>query len=194
MDLATVERTKYEKTWTRQPYRESSPGERLYPISYKYLTAAGMEPGQSLLDFGTGTGRAAHMFASQGGMKVGAIDIAHNCMDQAVVDAGLVDLTVANLFHTGFKGIRKAHWGHCSDVMEHIPPEMVHTVLANISNLVRKSIWFCINTRPDEWFGVTMHLTVQDPAWWIEELMPHFGSVQMVGHNARELYVMGHNG
>jgi hypothetical protein len=57
--------------------------------------------------------------------------------------------------------------------MEHVPPEEVDAVLANIVTSARK-VFFCISTVPDRMgalIGEDLHLTVQPPAWWRELLV-----------------------
>lgn len=60
---------------------------------------------------------------------------------------------------------------NCTDVMEHIPPEDVETVLRNIVTSCRHC-FFQISCVPDhmgELIGEQLHLTVQPYAWWLEQ-------------------------
>jgi SAM-dependent methyltransferase len=150
-----TEREKYQILWARQDYRDWAPGEAAVE---QFLA---MKPGGLVLDLGCGTGRAAVKMADAG-MDVLCIDFTDNCRDKAALRLPFVqwDLTKP-LPVTG-------EHGFCTDVMEHIPPEDVDAVLANIMASVRWC-FFQIATVPDK-FGATigqpLHLTVQDHDWW----------------------------
>lgn len=61
----------------------------------------------------------------------------------------------------------------CIDVMEHVPPECVDDVLADIASYTKKIAVFSISTRPagkklpD---GRNAHLTVKPAHWWKKKL------------------------
>ena len=169
MNLETQERTKYTRIWEVDRYRKGSPGERLVDSAVKRL---GMKPGDSVIDFGCGTGRPAAKFQTLG-MKAMGIDIADNCLDEGVE----IPLAIQTLWDLP---PFEADFGFCTDVMEHIPPERVDDVLANIA-LTVGACFFQIATRPDSMgkiIGETLHLTVQDAKWWHRKLEEHFESAK----------------
>ncbi|MFC3694229.1 methyltransferase domain-containing protein [Chenggangzhangella methanolivorans] len=65
----------------------------------------------------------------------------------------------------------------CTDVLEHIEPELLDNVLADIARLARKAAFLNISTRaagktlPD---GRNAHLIVEPPDWWRARLGAHF--------------------
>jgi hypothetical protein len=66
--------------------------------------------------------------------------------------------------------------------MEHIPPQRVDDVLANIRDCCRKGAFFQIATRKDvmgQLIGQPLHLTVQSADWWAETLSRHWQSVDV---------------
>lgn len=57
----------------------------------------------------------------------------------------------------------------CTDVMEHVEPQFIDAVLADIRALTRTLSYICIATRPANKFladGRNAHLTVRDGDWW----------------------------
>ena len=65
----------------------------------------------------------------------------------------------------------------CTDVLEHIEPELINNVLAHICTLMRKGGYFSIalnadkrRTLPD---GRNAHLLVKNSAWWLAKLQQH---------------------
>lgn len=168
MELEAQERTKYKRMWEVDLYRKSAPGEKLVDGAVRRL---GMKPGDSVIDFGCGTGRPAAKFQALG-MEAMGIDIADNCLDEGVeIPLAIQPLWELAPFEAGF--------GFCTDVMEHIPPERVNDVLANIA-LTVGACYFQIATRPDSMgriIGETLHLTVKDSKWWHRKLEEYFGSV-----------------
>lgn len=65
----------------------------------------------------------------------------------------------------------------CTDVMEHVEPEYVTSVLRNIHALTKQGVFFQIATRPASKFlpdGRNAHLIQENGNWWLEQLMEHF--------------------
>lgn len=65
----------------------------------------------------------------------------------------------------------------CTDVMEHIEPEYLENVLADIASLTERYAYLNISLvearkhLPD---GRNAHLIVQPWQWWVEKFRPHF--------------------
>ena len=155
--LEERERNKYVKMWESDIYRKMAPGEHHIDDAIKLL---GMKIGDSVIDFGCGTGRGAMALRSRG-FDVTALDFAPNCLDPEVtvpfVQGCLWDLPDI-----------RADWGYCTDVMEHIPTEKVCDVLRGIATRV-KGCYFAISTRDDSlgWIaGKKLHLSVLEPIQW----------------------------
>lgn len=164
------EQNKYEKVWKHAAYREISPGEHW---ATTFLRQARVEADAEVVDFGCGTGRGGLMLALFG-MKVTLVDFAAGCLDKEVVEAcrtqptrikfQQADLTKTLPLSTAY--------GFCCDVMEHIPPNDVEFVLANILSSAHHC-FFAISTVDDTMgslVGEKLHLTVQPMVWWLEKL------------------------
>jgi uncharacterized Rossmann fold enzyme len=66
----------------------------------------------------------------------------------------------------------EAKFGYCTDVLEHIAPEDVDTVLKNVLTAAKK-VFFQISTVPDHFgqmVGEVLHLTVEPYEWWLKKL------------------------
>ena len=174
-----AERAKYERIWKHDDYRAVSPGEKAVDFAVEKM---GWEPPMTVADLGCGTGRASTALASRG-FDVVAIDIAANCLDADTrtnpgvrFEVGSLDGTIEHYACTA---------GYCTDVMEHIPPGMVGTVLENIAKGLAE-VFFSIAHFDDEWHGETLHLTVNPPLWWDTKLRMHFSGVERLqGYNPR---------
>ena len=161
--LAQAEADKYAAVWRYDAYRKNAPGEKCVFDAFKAL---GIKEGDTLIDFGCGTGRPARAF-QEAGIHVTAVDFAVNCLDEGVK----VPFRQACLWNLPDDMI--ATYGFCTDVMEHIPPEKVDAVLANIRAATTDGVFFQIATRPDTMgrlIGRTLHLTVKSADWWAHRL------------------------
>lgn len=167
--LKTDEQRKYEKMWKIDDYRAVAPGEQSVQI---FLKQAKPKPGSTLIDFGCGTGRGGTALALFGKLNVTLMDFAENCLDEWVANACENQDSLRFVQHDLNKiSPVTAEYGYCTDVMEHIPPEEVDQVLANIL-LAAKNVFFMISTQPDrmgERIGEPLHLTVQPYEWWLKK-------------------------
>lgn len=161
MNLEAIERDKYRRMWERKEYRRHSPGAEAAKQAMKQMKA-----GQTVYDLGCGTGRAGEYFKKYG-MDVVLVDFAPNApeSDLPFIDACLWAMNLP-----------QRDWGFCADVMEHIPPEHVDAALACIYASCAR-VYFQIHCHQDgcgKLIGETLHLTVQEPSWWIEKLRHYF--------------------
>ncbi len=176
MNQAEHEREKYERMWGVPAYRNFSPGEKLVSDAIRELD---IQSGDSVIDFGCGTGRPAMQFQSAG-VHVTAVDHVTNCLDENVIDR--VNFVQSNLWQ--LPPDLKADFGFCTDVMEHIPTNRVHDVLSEIKRTTRAGVFFQIATFPDGMgrrIGETLHLTVRPPQWWEDTLRKHWTAVTIRG-------------
>lgn len=172
--MRPTEKELYEQAWNLDEYRKIAPGEHCVS---QFLQVAKPAKGSRVIDFGCGTGRGSLMLSLLGGLNIDMVDFASNCLDKEIQDIlpaqsqGLRftqhDLTTPlNL---------KAEYGFCTDVMEHIPTPLVHTVLGNILKSSQK-VFFQISTVEDYFgsvLGHPLHLTIKPIKWWIDELKKH---------------------
>jgi len=98
------------------------------------------------------------------------LDFSDNCMDTEVKAKLSERMTfeVQDLTRP-INGLSR--FGLCTDVMEHIPPDDIDTVLRNIV-LSCRHCYFQISCVPDvmgSLIGEQLHLTVQPYAWWLEK-------------------------
>lgn len=70
----------------------------------------------------------------------------------------------------------------CTDVLEHIEPECLKSVLKHIHALTNKVVLFTIHSGPAKKIlsdGRNAHLIVRDPRWWLRKINERFYIVQM---------------
>lgn len=68
--------------------------------------------------------------------------------------------------------------GVCTDVMEHMPPDYVDSVLANIAKRVKVCVFriACFGDKPATVlkYGTPIHWSVHEPKEWRGKLLKHF--------------------
>lgn len=65
----------------------------------------------------------------------------------------------------------------CTDVLEHIEPDLVDNVLDHIASLTKKLCFLTVATRPAVKFlpdGRNAHLIQEGPAWWLHKIVDRF--------------------
>ncbi len=168
--MTNPEIAKYQKLWAGEDYRKFSPGEQL---AMQFVHQSGVKPDDVVIDFGCGSGRGSIMVAAFGKAKMIMLDFTDNCLDDFVKEALVSQKDRLSFVQADLeKDIPvAAKYGYCTDVMEHIPPEKVDTVLKNIMKAAQH-VFFAISCMPDD-FGATigeeLHLTVRPFAWWLEK-------------------------
>jgi len=61
----------------------------------------------------------------------------------------------------------------CSDVLEHVPEELVDNVLHDVFSFAEKWVWLSVCCRPAKKFfedGRNLHLTVRRDRWWVKRI------------------------
>lgn len=173
-DLAAKEKDKYERMWELKAYRNYAPGESIARYAFNKM---GMLKGDTIIDFGCGTGRPARQLQMMGAAVTG-IDHAANCLDPNV------NINFLQCCLWDLPPDLRASYGYCTDVMEHIPPEKVDAVLSEIRRVIRKKTIFQIATFPDgmgKRIGETLHLSVHGLEWWEAKLSEYWESVTISG-------------
>ena len=168
-------RSLYEKCWNEPDYRKYSPGQGLVK---DFWVAANPKPGQTLIDWGCGTGRAGHALYKKG-LNVTLVDFAENCLDEDVRNDLNEDFQFVE--HDLTQAIAlPSHYGYCCDVLEHIPEDKIDEVLDNILENSR-FCFFQISCMKDH-FGTHpnirgdkerehLHVTVHDYQWWLQKFV-----------------------
>lgn len=151
-----TEAEKYQRMWDRPEYRGFAPGEECADL---FLRIA-QPHGKRVIDFGCGTGRGALKIAEC--CPVLCVDFTDNSRDE---EARHLPFLRADLT----KPIpATAPFGYCTDVMEHIPPEDVSSVIQNVMGSAQ-TVFFQISTVPDVMGALIsqdLHLTVRPHGWW----------------------------
>ena len=176
---AAAERAKYETVWKMPEYRVKSHSLKLY-TDHPDLFPAGFA---TALDIGCGLGRLfAHL--NETGVDCWAVDIADNCLEPAIAARWGHKFMLSPLWDMDWtdapalQGAPKMFdLGVCTDVMEHIPPDMVGDVLARIAACCRV-VMFKIANFPSRSLGHDLHLTMQGPDWWAMRLAEAGGTVE----------------
>lgn len=179
--LAANEADKYDKVWAEPAYSAFSPGYDAVPVAMKALgipkrTSSVSARFVSIADFGCGRGVAAERMGLEYRTFPIGVDIS-----QVATRGAPIPVILAPLWATpGFT----VNCGFCCDVMEHIPPSMVHDVLKNIAMRVEGSVYFQIALFEDHFgpalLGQPLHLTVMPARWWMEQLVAYWSEVHHV--------------
>lgn len=167
-----TERDKYRLLWQFDTYREVAPGEHIVDL---FLKTA--EPQGLVLDFGCGTGRAA-LRIREAGLDVLAIDFADNCRDHEALELPFLEWDLTRPLPA------RAHYGFCTDVMEHIPAQDTETVLANLFEAAPR-VFFQIDTEPDvcgALIGQSLHINIRPHDEWAA-LLGKFGALALAHDN-----------
>lgn len=155
-----TEQQKYQTMWQFDSYREISPGE----LQASYFLNL-VKPDGMIIDYGCGTGRAGLAF-DKAGLAVLLMDFAPNCRDEEAMKLPFIQWDLTRPIPS------RSEYGYCTDVMEHIPPDDVMTVLGNIMKSSKK-VFFQISTIDDvrgDLIGAPLHLSVHSHNIWLEWL------------------------
>lgn len=166
------ERDKYLRVWADRSYGTQTDG---LPAVSSAFRGMGCQPGETLIDWGCGTGRAAKNFRDMG-LRVTGFDIAHNCLAEGVD----VPLVVGCIWEPPRD--LAADYGFCTDVLEHVPPDYLDQALDTLYWRAEKATFIQIDTVLDI-SGPAMdppevlHLSVYDRWWWEDELAARWRAV-----------------
>ena len=153
----------YDRVWGYDAYRQVAPGE--FHAS-KFLSLA--NPDSRVIDFESGTGRGAMRIARK--VPILALDFSDKAMDAEVRKIEGIEFRRHDLRDPVGD---HAKYGFCTDVLEHIAPEDVDTVLRNIFDAA-DNVFLAISTAKDHFgnvlVGEPLHLTVESPYWWHDKL------------------------
>lgn len=188
--LLKQESEKYVQAWNWPKYREKTDGGPLVDHAFAVM---GCQPGESLIDWGCGTGRPAAAFARRG-LVVHGVDIAPNCLDEDVLPQ-LQSFTVATMWDPLLPAWLESDYAFCTDVLEHIPPEKLDACLLTIRSRTHKAAVIQVFTELDR-SGPKMsppqrlHLSVQSAEAWHQQLEGYWSRVhQQLAKGARAAFL-----
>lgn len=177
---AKVEKTKYEHMWEVPDYARTSPGAN---IADAFVKISGCKPGETLIDCGTGSGKAALKLANEYGLKVSTLDITSSSMIPKAQEQFGEDHLEASIWDNwpdccGKEGYYAFKYAYCCDVMEHIP---VQWTMLSLANLFRSAeyVFIQVDVEPEGWgdlIGEVLHLTVMPFVWWRDHIT-EFGEI-----------------
>lgn len=70
----------------------------------------------------------------------------------------------------------------CTDVLEHIEPERLASVLSHIAEVTRKAAFFAVSTRPAKRIlpdDRNAHLIIQNSQWWTASISRHLDLIHV---------------
>ena len=160
-------------------YRECSPGEGFIPLFFDVFKGE-IRAGQSLIDFGCGTGRASKDFLNKG-LNVTLVDISDYCLDEEIrnlchVAGDQIRFLPACLWDLP-SSLKPAAWIFCCDVLEHLPEECIEKALTQMAERMRRGGFFSICLKEDlsgKELNQPLHLTVKDASFWNQLMKKHF--------------------
>lgn len=127
-------------------------------------------------------GTSGHLYANE------ILKICMNTNTKDVLDYGCGKCTLANNLPFPIKNydpaIRQFHEEPdpadlvaCTDVLEHIEPELLDNVLTHMKSKVKKAVYLAIATRPAQKTladGRNAHLIVKDGQYWFNKISEYF--------------------
>ena len=160
------ERQKYEQIYSMGLWKdELEPGMQLIDFFLSYVG-----PFKSITDFGCGSGEAGLVFHGLG-YHVNLVDITDNCLRKSVKMV-LGQRFISCPLHEVPASLPLSDWGYCTDVMEHIPEQLVRPSLQALWSKTH-NMFFSISGRPDHdgvMIGETLHMTVKPIDYWLTEI------------------------
>lgn len=172
-EISLQEKQKYEKMWNNEPYRVTSPGKLSVDYFLEFIKGR-FTAGDSLIDFGCGSGVAAIPFL-EAGFKVRLVDIAENCLDDTIqtltfLSPDTLSFYLASLWKLP-ESLEQSDWIYCIDVLEHLPTEKVELALQEMARRTRKGgalQVFLLDEGMGKMIGETLHLTIKPLRWWLD--------------------------
>lgn len=81
----------------------------------------------------------------------------------------------------------------CTDVLEHIEPELIDNVLAHIASVMKRAAYLVANTRPAVKTladGRNAHILLRPPKWWCEKMYEHFEPITFVNNDGNVVFIV----
>ncbi len=175
-ELLLTEKKKYEKIWQDKRYRSSSPG---YKLAHLFFLFAKQVRGDSITDFGCGTGRAALRFLGRG-MDVQLVDITKSALDESIKTLAHIDKRVQFVEASVWdlpQEVATTDWIYSADLLEHLPEEKIDSAFKCMASRTKKGGMLQIYLEEEpfgELIGETLHLTLKSRQWWIDKVAQYW--------------------
>ncbi len=81
----------------------------------------------------------------------------------------------------------------CTDVLEHIEPDLIDNVLSHIKSMTKKAAYLVANTNPavkklaD---GRNAHVLLRSPKWWCEKMFEYFHPISFMDNGGNVVFVV----
>ena len=156
----------YEKQWTIEEYKPTSPGLDQSPAVINWAKEKGIK---TILDAGCGMGYATKKFI-EAGFDAEGLDIASNCLQVENIkfhNVPIWDTRLNRIYDLVF----------CCDVMEHVPEGKVEDTLKELRR-IGKYVFLKVACFEDniwrKYFKQPLHITIKSFDWWKEKISRHF--------------------
>lgn len=163
----------FDDVWQHGFYREGSCSLRMIPEMMKNI-----QPGSTINDYGSGTGRADVKLVEMG-FRVNMVDFSDVALEEparALVDGDRLTYTIADL--AALPGdFPVADWGICVGVLMTVDPEKLDAICREIRRTCR-NLWVETYDTPDMRRGRDFTTIHQPGAWWAETLRKYWPHVE----------------
>jgi len=170
MNIEKTEKSKYSQIWANMTY-QSSRAERFAKYVIDFLNIDPPDrPNYTILEVGCGNGTTLAIL-QKAGFNVFGLDIVARQIPRHIIKK----FRCAPVWDTGFADKQFA-FTISTDVMEHLPPEMVIPSITELQRITGLYSLHAINTKPDsQYCGHHVHLSVHDIQWWEDQFSAIFG-------------------
>ena len=139
----------------------------------RVVEAVGCKPEEVTLDLGCGHAVLSNYFTDYTGVDVSSYVIEDNKQKKGKY--------IHSSLHE-YQDERRYDNIISTDVLEHLPEDIIDQTLQSITNLKANRFIFSISCRPSVTLslkGEQLHLTVKEPSWWKAKLMNYFDTVEV---------------
>lgn len=152
----------------------------------KYVLRYAQPISGQVLDAGCGRGSVLRYMLDNG------VDAFGVELSKAACDRYLQGLPHANADIISWSDEGRKYAGRvCTDVLEHIPPDQIHKVLAALAKLA-PSGFLGIANHSSIHEGHELHVIQKGRNWWVEQLSKHYRDVDVVAPDAGDDVLAGH--
>lgn len=174
MRITGAERDLYETVWSLPGYADHAPGEGYAALFVSMVKEHGFKQSGwrsvSVLDAGCGSGKGTLALLAAGFDDVMACDLTR---DGLVPEAQAIPFVEVSLWRDLVAACGRHTWVYCTDVLEHLPPQMAALVVYRLLQCCRSGVFLSISLVPDvygRWVGRPLHQTVMPYRTWLDTL------------------------